>query len=363
VGGAEEPGTVAEGGTPAAVDTASAGAEISDDRASAHHAPAVIDPVTSFYVRGPWFGAGQRAALAWVAGVLIGLVVIEAQVPSRSQPAPRPLAAARTVRVVRIARGSTPGATLQLLDLRLNGQPATQPAGPRAAASIQASSASGTSNRETALMIDSGGAGRYVLFAHDRHRSRLGGDASCPVCHHRNVAPEIGTPCTRCHQDMYRVTDLFGHAAHVDATDGRAGCAGCHPAGSGKTRQASRACDDCHPPVPAGTTRVVVGMDLPRGVAPGYRDAMHGLCIPCHREADAEAASSSADRIELHTGTPPANLALCSTCHRPEFERGAPRPQPLPDPTVTTAAAGRMPDPRRSPGTVPCRTGGSAAGD
>jgi hypothetical protein len=47
---------------------------------------------------------------------------------------------------------------------------------------------------------------------------------------------------------------------------------------------------------------------LPPGVAPAYLDAMHGLCLDCHRREEARA----------ETGTP--YLGLCTTCHRHRFD-------------------------------------------
>jgi hypothetical protein len=42
------------------------------------------------------------------------------------------------------------------------------------------------------------------------------------------------------------------------------------------------------------------------GFAPGYMDAMHGLCINCHKEEAQKQNKPHYDR--------------CDICHRPEFE-------------------------------------------
>jgi hypothetical protein len=44
-------------------------------------------------------------------------------------------------------------------------------------------------------------------------------------------------------------------------------------------------------------------MELPPGMAPGYRAAMHGLCIGCHLDHEAE------------KGVDQPYLSRCATCH------------------------------------------------
>ena len=41
------------------------------------------------------------------------------------------------------------------------------------------------------------------------------------------------------------------------------------------------------------------------GLAPGYMDAMHGLCIPCHEQALKEAPDEHC-----------SDFAECAACHR-----------------------------------------------
>ena len=49
--------------------------------------------------------------------------------------------------------------------------------------------------------------------------------------------------------------------------------------------------------------------------APGYKDAMHGLCIPCHarnqKRADAERGKTRAA-----SGSQEIRLDQCAACHR-----------------------------------------------
>ena len=44
--------------------------------------------------------------------------------------------------------------------------------------------------------------------------------------------------------------------------------------------------------------------DLPPGVAPGYRAAMHGLCVRCHTEHETKEAVEE------------PYLSRCAACHR-----------------------------------------------
>jgi hypothetical protein len=114
---------------------------------------------------------------------------------------------------------------------------------------------------------------------------------------------------------MYRDTDTFSHERHEAAHGDEASCATCHrdPARA-KSRDASRPCDDCHRPSVRADDRVEVTRRLPPGYAPGYKLAMHGLCMACH---EAEDAAAGERRHEL---------SLCATCHRSSNEPAFQRP-------------------------------------
>lgn len=241
-----------------------------------------FDAARRHYIGERWFGGGRRAALALVAGAVVGLILIEAQVGARAGSRPAPVAAPRSVLLTRTANAGGPGHAFEL------------------------ASRGRTEQSRRGLLIDSGGAGRYVLFEHDAHQERLGGQASCAVCHHRNLPLDLATSCTHCHRDMYETTDTFSHAGHEAALGGRASCARCHAeADAPKTRAAAEACDDCHRP-PAGASFVKAAMDARPGMAPGYFDAMHGLCLECH----ARRAAAAQDPY----------LNQCATCHRQGFD-------------------------------------------
>jgi Ni/Fe-hydrogenase subunit HybB-like protein len=243
-----------------------------------HFTPPLQDPITKTYFGRPWFGRTQAAALAWIGGLLIGLVILEIA-PTELAPEPRPVRTARVIWVDKAIRASGPGTHYKL------NNPGEHPA----------------------LLIDGDRAGTFVLFEHKAHQARLGERESCDKCHHANLPLERGTPCATCHQDMYRTTDTYSHARHVAVLGGNRSCVRCHEEPTdAKTREASKPCANCHKAeiVPEEQTLVRFENRLPAGIAPGYRAAMHGLCIKCH------VAHETREAVE----TP--YLGRCAACHR-----------------------------------------------
>jgi hypothetical protein len=253
--------------------------------------------------------------------------LVDAQIASRQLTAAHPIQPPRSAAVEVTPRASGRGHDLELV-------PATMPA-----ATTEAATREGL--LQDAVLIDSGGQGRFVLFPHAAHQRRLGGEASCAACHHRNVPLDRATSCSHCHRDMYRWTDTFGHARHVAALDGSQSCGVCHQdRHAPRTRDGSRSCASCHPSPPAHLTRVRTTRSAEPGLAPGYEKAMHGLCLGCHREEEKEVA------------LPEQYLSRCTTCHRSEFASDADMRRQPPFATVATAAPGE-----HGPG-----DGGSAGG-
>lgn len=251
--------------------------------------PPAVDPVSSLYIRSPWLGGGQRAVLAWIVGVVAGIVLMEVQVAARNQTAASPVRPPRNVLVSRTARSFLPGNDFQLV-----------------AAGHQDSSNGGSIHR--AMLIDSGGTGRFVLFEHKCHEQRLGEQQSCGACHHMNVPLDEATSCARCHRDMYRPTDIFAHDQHVQALGGQTACAGCHPdPAAAKIRTATKPCTECHKPLDPAVTLIDSSQSHTPGMAPGYIQAMHGLCIGCHRDHEAQAEATE------------PYLSSCAACHREDF--------------------------------------------
>ncbi len=161
----------------------------------------------------------------------------------------------------------------------------------------------------TIRMIDGNRNWRFVPFTHDEHIKRLGDKESCKLCHHQNMTFDQTSPCYVCHRDMYETTDTFRHMLHISKLGGNVSCAICHRNGTGrKSRETALACWQCHgdmvvqgsiiPPAPGGL----------KGFAPGYMEAMHGLCKRCHHQM---AEKDPAKYTEFDR--------RCDVCHR-EFQ-------------------------------------------
>ncbi len=251
-----------------------------------HFTPPMRDPVSRTFFGGPWFSRAHLGAAGLALGMVLGVALVEADAPSSASGWSRPVPAARTVQIREVKRNPTPGHQLELL--------------------TREQVAAGPDGVEAALLVGGGRDGRTVVFPHQAHQQRLGGPASCGHCHHRNLRHDRGTACTACHRDMYAVTDTFAHQTHVAALKGNASCARCHTAGKARTRALALACDDpaCHGRDVSTTAVAINRSKLPPGFAPGYRRAMHTLCIGCHT------------RHEQKTGVTTPYLSRCTTCHR-----------------------------------------------
>jgi hypothetical protein len=127
-------------------------------------------------------------------------------------------------------------------------------------------------------------------FIHDDHIATLGDNASCTRCHAAGETAKTrsaATACVECHRA--EIVEGFAEQRRRCSNDnasGDIGCAGCH-----------------------GETLASVdgnGFDQRSidGIAPGYRIAMHQLCVECHcvHEADAAVAEPAMTR--------------CGFCHR-----------------------------------------------
>jgi hypothetical protein len=159
------------------------------------------------------------------------------------------------------------------------------------------------------MLINGNRDDRWVPFAHQRHIELLGGSQACVLCHHQNLPGDENSSCHECHRDMYSTTDTFNHALHINNLGGNKACAKCHSGDPDrKTRQTAKHCQACHADMVQKGSRIAPLADGLRGFAPGYMDAMHGLCIGCHKEIAAR-------------GEKP-NLARCDACHKPEPETG-----------------------------------------
>ncbi len=162
------------------------------------------------------------------------------------------------------------------------------------------------SNALRIMVIDGNRNWRFVPFRHEGHMERLGGDESCRVCHHQAMPFDQNTACYQCHRDMYETTDIFDHVLHVDRLGGNDACGVCHARDfARKSRENTLACWQCHGDMVVKDSIIPTVEGELVGFAPGYMDAMHGLCIRCHDQLAREQADNYG-----------AEFARCDVCHR-----------------------------------------------
>ncbi len=154
------------------------------------------------------------------------------------------------------------------------------------------------------MILDGNRNDKGVRFDHKMHADIVEGDDKCAYCHHMVKPGARATGCSECHKDEHLPTSIFDHRLHQELLAQGPGCLTCHEDTSKpKDLEHSKPCLDCHASmIPAGAA--FKPRESPNiGLAPGYMDAMHGLCLRCHTEQD---GNSSTDA---------PTLARCSTCH------------------------------------------------
>ncbi len=178
---------------------------------------------------------------------------------------------------------------------------------------------SGVVGATRVLMLDANRDGDVVLFDHDDHAERLGGDRSCETCHHLTKPLDENTSCFECHSDMYEPRPVFDHDVHVLQLGGHEGCVQCHTDGTEvKSYETITECSDCHRNEISGMA--FIEAPPPRwGEAVGYMDAMHSLCVECHKR---EAMTVTAQV--------PEDLNQCRTCHDVDWREDVRRLMPQP---------------------------------
>ncbi len=157
------------------------------------------------------------------------------------------------------------------------------------------------------LRIDGNSDGFLVLFDHEIHKKKMGGPDSCKVCHHARFPHDKDTGCYRCHTDMYLPVSIFNHDSHVAYLGGNQACDDCHPSESNRGKEGTKDCAECHKD---DLSLLVPDAPIPmkKWVAPGYTDAMHGLCISCHKEIAGRIGNSE--------------HGSCLTCHLTDIVAG-----------------------------------------
>ena len=160
------------------------------------------------------------------------------------------------------------------------------------------------------MVLDGNRADEAVLFAHQDHVDREGGDESCASCHHMVKAGGQASSCAECHSDMWVETSIFDHDLHAARLETGEGCSACHMnAEDPKDIEHAKPCLECHTEmaVPGATIELKNPPHL--GLAVGYVNAFHSVCVDCHEERAADPELDMPDLgkcASCHTGTVPA---------------------------------------------------------
>jgi len=116
--------------------------------------------------------------------------------------------------------------------MRLKRAPVRQPLGADAA--------------RATLFLDGDRNDEGVLFPHDAHKERLGGEESCQQCHHQDLPGDHASSCFRCHADMAQPSSVFDHETHVAELGDKWSCVQCHDSRLPKNVGNSKPCHECH---------------------------------------------------------------------------------------------------------------------
>jgi hypothetical protein len=104
---------------------------------------------------------------------------------------------------------------------------------------------------------------------------------------------------------MYLETDIFNHIDHIAAEGANDGCQNCHTNPNlAKNRETSTRCAECHKLMKVTDSFIKVDHNW-KGIASGYMQAMHGLCLKCHEQKEKEAGK-----------TRRMGISSCRTCHK-----------------------------------------------
>ncbi|HKJ03776.1 MAG TPA: Ni/Fe-hydrogenase cytochrome b subunit [Longimicrobiales bacterium] len=268
-----------------------------------------FDPATPHGLLPPRLAAPRRYSAVALAGAVVALAFLPVK---GVEPVRVPVSAARTVDGLALDGGIETPRSLR----------------------FAAEAGAEASDTTLLLMIDGNRNGTLVLFDHDDHAARLGADTACATCHHMSLPLDRNTPCAACHRDMYDTTSVFDHDVHVEALEGNAGCVECHAGTDGaKTTATATACEQCH----AGEvrpSRIVAAPQERWRAAASYTDAMHGLCVTCHRQT-----------LEEEAGDHPPGLAECRACHDADRPTELAPLTPSPDGSAGSAASERTDGP------------------
>jgi len=169
-----------------------------------------------------------------------------------------------------------------------------------------------TDEMRTKFALDANRNGMVTAFDHKKHQDeflKVYGFATveetCVKCHHLSYPADNNTSCRRCHLDMEIPTLMFVAENHRERFETEEDRAEFRAADLGDRMEAFQACVKCHRENMAGLAAYEKkGFDP---YAPGYKDAMHGSCLQCHRLREQEKNEDPAKAT---------SRGNCLFCHR-----------------------------------------------
>jgi len=155
----------------------------------------------------------------------------------------------------------------------------------------------------TVLLIDGDHDNDFVKFNHESHKEKLGQKESCILCHHLDLPNDNASACWKCHQDMNRQISIFKHSFHQEKLKGKYSCTECHKSNQAKNLENSKKCEDCHKEDMNNICNTDKGFSF---MALSYKDAMHKLCISCHKKEEERLTN--------------IKLSECKHCHQESWK-------------------------------------------
>jgi Ni/Fe-hydrogenase subunit HybB-like protein len=207
-------------------------------------------------------------------------------------------------RLVRIAVLFTP-ITWAALKSQATGafEPIRQPVNPAVIANDE---------MRTKFSLDANRNGMVTAFDHKKHQEEFlkvyefeKVEETCIKCHHLNYPADNNTSCRRCHLDMEVPTPMFRMVQHEERFEKEEDRREFLAADLSDRRETYEACVKCH-----RENMVGLASYEKKGfahLAPGYKDAMHGSCLECHRLREQEKKEDPAL---------PTSRGNCVFCHR-----------------------------------------------
>jgi len=142
----------------------------------------------------------------------------------------------------------------------------------------------------TWLRIDANRNGDMVYFPHEKHMDKvkkqfsIEKEQTCQKCHHLNAPKDHNSSCRVCHKDMKIPTPIFNLENHRDRFDTEQKYDEFMAYNLDIPKENYQACSMCHEENMDGLIEYKAkGFSH---VAPGFEDAMHGLCLTCHRQIE-----------------------------------------------------------------------------